>query len=663
MSDLLLTIRSLFQVTIQFGTMGILILLGIIVPIAFAVQDTRVQVNNNIEHGGLAFIRIDSFSLNQQNWVISFDHSLDTYYTVLDSLKSEVSLLRAALQNVRLNSFDDNIFAMNGHIKDMITFEFDTLSNSITEIERDIGDVKLTMSPSVSRAPRAVCDGCGSGLQWLFGLARDSDLEELNNKIDAQSKFQNELAHITESHLSILNSTIHNSKENSIQLEKIANATSHLTVKMEQLSTSFGEDLTDISRRLHIAFFVSSSVRLIEAVLQNVQLKVTELRRAWSETSNGRLSPFFLPPTVLKACLEDISKQLPDNLQFLAKPDEAHYYQFYSFSNVVTASITSNTVRLFVEIPLAHTARKFTIYKVFSIASKHPSGNLYSYNTPPKEYLAVSQDLQYFLDFDSADLQNCHGYELKICKTHWPLKRAPQNACLIAAFLGQNDIVTQTCPITIKATMNPFFYNAPNTNDWIFSVSERCRVTVICNNPNNEDVDKKLEFIEGTGTLSLGPHCDATVENSLLLPRIVGKSVITVNQTKSIIIPQLTPMWDSLNSSAALQAYIAIKSDLSNIQNSVEPVYQSMDSLIKSASGISARELDVMHQMAKARQASHDSLAWSITKFAPISISSFSLALILLAIFIARYFLVYRTRISKPNKAREPEEVNLPLTS
>lgn len=636
----------------------------IFIPLIVTGQEARVQVSANLIHGGLAFVKMDHFSLEQRHWTITLDHSLDSYYSVLTALTGDIDKLQQSLDQVRLQSFDTNIFAMNGHIKDLISFELTTLTSNIHEVERELADVKLTMSPvSSARTKRTVCESCATGLQFLFGAARDADVIELNRRVDLAAGSREELYHISETHMTIINSTLHATRENSLHLQKLANATLHLTEKMEQLSTSFGEDLTDISRRLHTALSVSSSVRLIQTVLQTLQLRVAELRRAWSETATGRLSPYFLPPTILSKCLSEISRKLPDNLQFLAKPDEAHYYQFYSFANVVATAVDTNKIRLFIEIPLAHTARKFVNFKILGVTTKHPTANLFSFTAPSREYLAVSQDHQYFLEFDSSDLQNCHGYDLKICKTQWPLKRIPQDSCEISAFLGNHELVAKNCQVIVKSTMEPLFYNAPNTNDWVFSVPSRTRVTFMCTYPEEDSrIDTSSQFIEGTGTITLGAHCDATIGNLVLTSRLVGQTTISDANPNSILIPKLPPVWESLNSSLALQAYIAANSSFNEVHNNVEHIIHSMGTLIESSQGVPVQQLNEMFRLASAHRTALTNIQWNVTRIAPISISGFTLTLFLFSIFIARYFIVYRAKRYKRGTSNRPNEASVPLT-
>ncbi|KAK3931617.1 Retrovirus-related Pol polyprotein from transposon 412 [Frankliniella fusca] len=299
----------------------------------------EVSAEGNLS-SGLAFVKIDSFDLAQHVWILTIDHSLDSYKDVTTTLRQDIQILHDALGRVRLHSMDETVKRLNEHVKNLVEFGLSNLASGVDDAERHLTDVKLTMTP-LADAPQkskraALFDGGSTILKWLLGTAKATDLEALSAKIDKTANIQKDLIHFTESNLSVLNATSYLANYNKNQLRRLENATEHIAARLEELAMSFAEDLADVSRRLTASLAVSASVRIIRDVLTNVQLRIAQLEQAWSQTAS-------------------------------VKPNSSHLYQFYSFINVAAALVSEDKVRLFLEIPLADAGRRFTAWRAISV--------------------------------------------------------------------------------------------------------------------------------------------------------------------------------------------------------------------------------------------------------------------------------------------------------
>jgi hypothetical protein len=127
----LISLGPLLQIT-----MGLSYLLVLILRLALADPRNDTQVTS-------LRAKVNSFTLSTHHWVISLDHSLTPYYYILATVRTEISTLYDNLKTVRLQSLDDNIFAVNSHIKDLVVFELSTLNRTIDFIYEDLANVKL----------------------------------------------------------------------------------------------------------------------------------------------------------------------------------------------------------------------------------------------------------------------------------------------------------------------------------------------------------------------------------------------------------------------------------------------------------------------------------------------------------------------------------------
>ena len=68
-------------------------------------------------------------------------------------------------------------------------------------------------SNEILRARRALCDGCGQVINWLFGLTTDSELKDTNEALERLAKLGEDTRKMVNLHTTILNSsTIHMKK-------------------------------------------------------------------------------------------------------------------------------------------------------------------------------------------------------------------------------------------------------------------------------------------------------------------------------------------------------------------------------------------------------------------------------------------------------------------
>ena len=627
---------------------------------------TIVTMDDTSNHGGIAFIKLHSFSLAQNYWVLCLEHSLENYYSALRTLREEIRALNSTLKITRMSTFDRNITEVNGHIKQLIGLEIEKLLLEIDQTENNLANVQITMSPvKHTRHKRGLCDGCGAALNFLFGVAQSSDIEELNDKINDLAQTEDQLRHLTANHLTILNTTSHMASENAQNLKRLTSATQQLTDKMAQLSETIGHDLIDISRRLNNAITISSSIRLLQSVLQSLQLQINELERAWAETATGTLSSYFLPPVLLTKTVNDISQIMGRKFEFLVRPDEKHYYQFYQFSNVVATSISEHRIRLFIEFPLSNDGHSFDTFLAQGIAINKPGTNLYSYSLPEKRYLAVSRDLTLFLTLDSQDLEDCHGHEFKVCSTRKEIKRIPQNSCLISSFLGQSELASKICETKITSNPDPLFLNAPHSNEWIFNIPKKTRTVITCPGPDLDDsVEVDQRYLQGSGKLILGPHCQADIGGNILISRIVGTSTVAAGNSKtSILVPNLRPIWNEiLNSSEATQAYVNYKIGFLDSHDYLQSTFDSIEKVVQTSESISKRQLEALYDEAALHSATVSRVRWTVNSLQPVSYTALAFAMVLFGIFIARYFLVYRPKLDNKRRNTVDAEVAIPLT-
>ena len=647
--------------------MSLAALLATAAWLSLAASDAtpRFSVQPDTSQSGISFVKREEFTLSEHYWLLTVDHHFDDYTLVLDTLDKDLTALTSSAAQVRVSAHDRMTQALNGYVKDLVSFEFNHLRNQIQDTRRLLRDVKLTMTPLEASAGRtrraAVFDGGSTALKWLFGVAKSEDLDQLSARVDKQGVVQNDMVHMIEDSMSVINATSFSAHENSRQLKRLADATAMLSDKLGNLSVSFQEDLAEVTRRMAASVAIATTARIIRDILDAARERVSHLERAWSETAAGRLSVHFLPPAALNKALLEITEQLPGKFHFPVKPNSAHLYQFYSFASVTAALASDSKLRLFIQLPLADAARHFTAWQAVSVPIRHPQSDLFAFTIPESPLLAVSDDLQNFILIQEADLNQCKGATFKICSVNWDLKSAGHPACSIAAFLNRTD-THSVCPVHLTASMAPFFMNAPHSNKWLFSVPTPTRATVAC--PRGGDttrLDTTTHGVTASGVLTLDHRCEAQIGNHVLTARAVGRTHGTHNDTGAVLMPAFRPTWPTLSNLSVVKTLTqrpsAARSDACATCDSVS---SRMRVLLQNPAGLSAQTLDELHSLRADAAAANSELSDTHGLYhatASVSTTALLISTGLLAIFIYRYRLMLR----KHGQQHEPAAV--PLTS
>ena len=211
----------------------------------------------------------------------------------------------------------------------------------------------------------------------------------------------------------------------------------------------------------------------------------------------------LINPYNLSEILQQVSLQLPAGLSILTGLTAEDVYVYYTIAKL-HAVATSNSIRLFVDIPLKATDRYFELYQVHSSPFFHERIGKFVMTDEAFSHLAVADSRQIFALIPTNMLFKCTQDLYTVCPADMMLKTAGEPNCLTALFLGKTDIVLTKCKrLIINECFEPVWIRSPVSCYWIYSLSTPQRVTVQCQEigspPNSE---KSLQLVlQGTGIL------------------------------------------------------------------------------------------------------------------------------------------------------------------
>lgn len=133
-------------------------------------------------------------------------------------------------------------------------------------------------------------------------------------------------------------------------------------------------------------------------------------------------------------------------------------YVYYTIATV-HAVATSNSIRLFVDIPLKAADRYFELYRVHSLPFFHKEIGKFIMIDEAFTYLAVAESRQFFALIPTYMLSRCTQDLYTVCPADMMLKSAGEPSCLTALF-GENILLVRNVNALYYINpLNPYGYD------------------------------------------------------------------------------------------------------------------------------------------------------------------------------------------------------------
>ena len=142
----------------------------------------------------------------------------------------------------------------------------------------------------------------------------------------------------------------------------------------------------------------------LQLELDLVETRLSEIERAVTALTNGKLDKNIIPPSKLRQTLNSIAYQLPQNYTLMFSPNDAlwPYYSLLGATASYYGDMEGAVIHL--TIPLINLAGILDLHRVHSLPLKVKDG--YSLTADvDTEYLVTDSTRQYFLELKKEDFQ------------------------------------------------------------------------------------------------------------------------------------------------------------------------------------------------------------------------------------------------------------------
>jgi hypothetical protein len=137
----------------------------------------------------------------------------------------------------------------------------------------------------------------------------------------------------------------------------------------------------------------------------------------------------------------------------------------------VTVAVVRNPFRLFVEIPIYDHAKHLNLFKIIRLpkATENGTHGVRFSNLP--DFLAVSPDLDTFIELQTTEMQHCREFDKQLCCFHTGLnKRGSRKSCAISLFTEDTRQTKKNCQTAFLQWIGPEVAYL-GKNRWAFLVS------------------------------------------------------------------------------------------------------------------------------------------------------------------------------------------------
>lgn len=298
----------------------------------------------------------------------------------------------------------------------------------------------------------------GRILNKVLGVARDEDIQVLRrhmgqrlNNLESRVLYQG----------GQLNSIIKVDNERVDTLWKAVNISSaeiqSQEKRLNKLETRFKAleniVLSSAQEQMALQALEISSVQVAQIVVEQTDTLIVAVQ----QLQKGYLSDYFLNPQDLDLILHSVKEHLQEEFPMyeLAYSSPYHYYT----TRYATGQRKDKHLYITLRIPLVDTTLSYLMYPVKAIPIPVDADHSHLVTkVSVQPYLAVSKDLQYFVELSTDDMLACTAGIVRRCDTLLPINRRHQLTCTAAIFFDVKDSIAEQCSHTVSQKNDTYVY-------------------------------------------------------------------------------------------------------------------------------------------------------------------------------------------------------------
>ena len=272
----------------------------------------------------VVFEKTQEVSVVRASWVFSFFTDLKTYRERLRKLKLSIRGTEVALQRVieGYKELDNPVFTklFKGQNREILSLRtmHDMATNELENV--------LMVQQTGDRVKRALIPLLGKVLSFLTGTLTKADLRKVYSHINTLAKNQEQVIHVMNDTLSVLNVTNLEVQKNRHAIQTMTRAFADLELRLTDANSQFDR------YKEQMAYFSVNYLQLdliiteLRESFEKAMFYINEVKMELDQLSLGHLAPTVIDPQELKRILIDIEAKIPKYLTLPAPTDNVWYY-------------------------------------------------------------------------------------------------------------------------------------------------------------------------------------------------------------------------------------------------------------------------------------------------------------------------------------------------
>ena len=463
---------------------------------------------------GVNFIPQNEFYSTYSMWALSFSIDLNPYYDNINDINNTAMTLRLtidddidkAIKNYRLldnNNSTDIETVVNSLrltkrklLKQIEPCEVST-QLTVTRLYTTLDNIRDLYTHDSDRQKRSLLPWGGDILKSLFGLATKTDMTRLRSQLNQLSINNNEMIHVLQNSLTIVNKTNSVLNDNRAAINTLTTAIEQVDRKIRVLHNSELNRQFVQEVKISLLNRVNGMTVAIDKALAQISINIDRLSTNMEKALRNQISTTLVNPAKLRAILNGISRHLPSSLTLKSYDGNAimWYYKHLPL-NIIP---DQNKIHIVSVIPLMPVESLFTLYRVIALPVPIEGTNQSSQVAIEGTHFAVSRNGNSYVIIDQDELDKCAHTDTTYC----PLNKAAMNlarmpSCLSSLYLRDESNIIDNCPVKISDSHKfPIFQHLVE-GKWIIATKHKIIIHPRCDNS-----------VEGIDAINVNPPLQA----------------------------------------------------------------------------------------------------------------------------------------------------------
>lgn len=450
---------------------------------------------DTIVHENVVFTKVNSVATTRSRWLATFVIDLAPYDKFITKLDSDIDKAALAASRIvrHINAPESKGFLNVFKTLNKELLNIKEMKNDILNMFMDYRSINIGTG-SNTRKKRALIPIIGKALGWLFGTVSQSDLNSVRKAVKTLARNQNDILHVVEESISILNASRVTITENRHTINNIIQVVQGIDGKLKNITDDLQLRVSTLEHYVELYLKLDMMTQEIKLIMSKAVFYLEHLRLQLNMLSLGHVSPSVITPSKLRTLLNEIRNHLPRNLKLPVSPQK----DIFSYYNTLTCGVVVEEFKFLVliNIPLLDSDGNYEVYRVFNMPLPYHTADdntnsigVAAYYETESDFIAIDSGRSKFAVLQPDEIDQCASPENWFCNVRSPVYPTNVNRfCIVALFLQNKDKVEQSCRRIVKP--NFLMPSAIYLNDgiWIIATHKEIKINVVCQNGRQSEM-------------------------------------------------------------------------------------------------------------------------------------------------------------------------------